>query len=101
MGEPMVTIQEWSVTTRDDSPYRAPEARRPCLAGRVFGHPGFPDGAGVVTSPILGTSGRVVRTLSREYVLTGPPGDGYAEWLRDRGYELDEEQPVKVAAGAG
>ena len=48
----IVQIENWSVIRSD--PYIAPEAGILRLHGNVFGHPKFPDGHEIQTSPIVG-----------------------------------------------
>ena len=62
-------IENWSVGFQDV--YLAPELRRPCLQGAVFGHPWHTDGEFIFTSPITGADPKrgVVQCVSREYLL--------------------------------
>jgi hypothetical protein len=66
-------IENWGIVSLDFNPYQPPEAQAKGLAGTVFGHPEFPDGADITTSAIQGvrTEGDhiFVQTRSREYLL--------------------------------
>ena len=84
-----VLLREWSVCESD-----IPGVG--CLHGKVYGHPGFPDGAEVTTSRIASSVDRLVQTRSRVYLLDGPPAPSYVEYLESIGYELDEAHPVKI-----
>jgi hypothetical protein len=48
-----IRIESWSVVIGGTVP-DAPEARTSHLCGHVYGHPRFPDGTAVRTSPIIG-----------------------------------------------
>lgn len=77
-------LKEWSVSERPASPYMAPELRTRGLAGAVYGHPSFPDGSRVITSSVVKTEGRHVWTKSgSEYVVEGPPDEGYVRYLAE------------------
>lgn len=51
-------LEKWSFTAvaprGTDPDYCPPECRRPCLQGNVHGHPNFPDGQFIITSPLVG-----------------------------------------------
>ena len=47
----MPRMEQWAVTAEPD-PFKAPEARRPCLHGIAYGHHIHADGARVTTTPI-------------------------------------------------
>jgi hypothetical protein len=87
-------LKEWSVMEDLSNPYQAPEIRRRGLAGKVYGHPGFPDGSPVITSPSVKSEGRHVWTKSgSEYVLEGPPDEGYVKYLNENNIQMDPEDP--------
>jgi len=91
-----VRLENWSVITRSDDPYKAPEARPLCLHGKAYGHPNFEDGTVVTTSPILGVSPEnphEIRTHSRSYIL-GEVDPGYVEYRQSEGLGFDPNQPV-------
>jgi hypothetical protein len=52
-------------------------------------------GEEIITSRILTTEGRIVRTLSSLYELVGPPSEKYTKWCEDNGIVIDPVQPVK------
>ena len=95
-GNVMVILKNWYVTGDPDDPYTAPERRSRRLVGQAYGHPNYKDGEPIVTSVIVAAEGRKVTTKSREYTLEGPPESGYVEYLKQIGYTLDEENPVKI-----
>lgn len=73
----MTTLNNWALVAVDFSPYQAPEQHDKRLHGTVTGHPGFPDGAEVTTSRIIGVNpDGTVQTKSRAYTL-GMVDPGY------------------------
>lgn len=58
----MPTIEHWSITTVQISPYIAPEGRVPRLQGLV-------NGQWVITSPIVSASEQGVQTKNTLYTL--------------------------------
>ncbi len=81
------------------NPYRAPEARSRGLAGKIYGRPGFPDGKFVITSACVRSEGRRVWTRSgSEYLLEGPPDEGYMKFLNEQNIPLDLNDPFKKRA---
>lgn len=92
----MVKIEQWSVGTHKLNEFLAPECQTLHLSGKVYGYPGRPDGQRITTSEIKSVKGRVVRCLSREYVL-GEPAPEYIEWCKEHGCHVPtEEVPIKI-----
>ena len=70
------TLEQWALTC-DNDPYKAPEAQRTLITGRVYGHPRFVDGSMVSTSPPVSLEGEILITKSgSKYKL----GDMNAEY---------------------
>ena len=74
MRTTQVRLENWCVTPLDQSPYTPPECRAHGLAGNVFGHPSFEDGASVTSTEAVaarmeGDNVIVVTRSGREYLL--------------------------------
>ncbi len=92
--KPTVTLREWSICARN--PYQPPEVP-PRLQGLVFGHPRHSDGSKIVTSHIVGVSGRHVETPHTIYLLEGPPAADYVAWCIEHGIQPpDPENPIRL-----
>ena len=50
----MIVFKNWFIETRLKSEYQAPELAVKLLNGQVYGHPSFPDGSIIHSSPIAG-----------------------------------------------
>lgn len=88
------TLENWSITAdprQEVTPYMAPEQIRKVLNGSVYGHPGFTDGDGVVTSYIVDADfkARWVQTGNTLYTL-GKPNPSWIEWCKEHGTDLDK-----------
>ena len=92
----LVRIEQWGLGSDEDDVYRAPETRRHCLRGVIYGHHRKPDGSSVQTSPVVSVNGREVTTKSGTIYLLGEPHPDYVEYLRGIGRSIDPEQPIKV-----
>ena len=91
----IVILKNWSVRGYNVDPYTAPEARLVCLHGEAHGHPEFPDGQTVTTSPIKASDKNLVETENTVYEL-GDADVSYLLWCEAEGIEVDKENPVKV-----
>jgi hypothetical protein len=91
----MAKLEQWGVCERGDC-FAAPETRMICLTGIVYGHPVKPDGKEIVTNAIAAVDGRIITTYSgTEYVL-GEPAPKYLQYLKDNGYEYNENFPIRM-----
>jgi len=93
----MVRIENWAVSYDDPADiYTAPELKSRHLIGKVYGHPGFPDGEEISTGTLLSCSGRTASTRKTTYVL-GNPNPDYIAFLAEQGLpEIDPEQPLRI-----
>jgi hypothetical protein len=66
------------------------------LSGKVYGHPKFMDGDGVITSSIIGIKGRRVQTVGGSTYLLGRIQGEYREWLRAQGMSYNPRMPVSI-----
>jgi len=89
-------IRNWEVVVSNSNPYMAPELINPRLKGNVFGHPKFPDGSSVITSPIVGAAGRVVDTYSGSKYRLGNIEPGYRKHLRKIRPDWNWREPITV-----
>lgn len=85
-------LRNWSITGRD--PFAAPELGS-YLSGDVYDHPRFEDGHSVTTSRIESSKGREVKTLSRTYILEGPPDPEWVKFCEEQGSTIDPDDPIK------
>ena len=87
----MYQLKEWGVVS-PFNPYVAPEVQPRRLSGiRVD------TGKGIITSPIIGATGRVITTRSgSRYELVGPSSDDYVAWCKETGRTIDPEQPIAI-----
>ena len=67
----IIRLENWSVVTLDNDPYKAPELKHPHLCGIAYGHPKFDDGKMVTTSTIMWKKQLTVVTLSGTYYMLG------------------------------
>lgn len=65
------------------------------LAGEVYNHPRFYDGADVLTSFVIKAHGRSVVTYSGTNYLLEEPCEEYLSSLSRRGIDYDPEKPIK------
>ena len=98
-----IKITQWAFTKRViDDPFCPPECSEILsLCGHVEDHPHYPrlSGKDIKTSELVGGSGCLVRTASgSEYLLVGPPIQEYLDWLEEKGFEFDEENPLRSYA---
>jgi len=83
--EDLVRLENWSIITSDDSKYSAPELRVKRLKGMSYGHPQFPDGEVIHTSPLINevdVVNGIAETVSRVYCL-GEMDPEYAAFLKE------------------
>lgn len=85
----MVRIQDW-VAIRV---YNQPSGLGFVLFGYVAGHPHFPAGTFLRTSPVQLVAGRYARTQHRVYQLGRPEG-AFATWLQQQDPAWDPEAPL-------
>jgi len=50
----MIVFKNWFIENRVRNDFQAPELGVKVLNGNVYGHPSFPDGSFIHTSPIVG-----------------------------------------------
>lgn len=50
----MIKFKNWFIETKLRNEFQAPELAVSMLIGNVYGHPSFPDGSFIHTSPIVG-----------------------------------------------
>jgi hypothetical protein len=91
-------IDCWSLNTRFDNPYIAPECYYPSVCGKVYSHvytdgrTGKEDGTVITTSAVNKTEktpkGMVVTTLSGSRYLLGDPDPAYINYCEDNGYHV-------------
>ena len=90
-----VILKNWSVRGYNISPYTAPEAQLFCLYGEAYGHPEFPDGDIVSTSPIRASVNNLVETNNTVYELE-EADVSYLLWCEEKGIKVDSKNPVKI-----
>ena len=90
-----ITINGWSITSTDDA-YTPPEFRTISLHGAVSGHPNFPDGSKITTSPVVKAESRVITTRSGKVYMLGEVDPGYLTYLLSIGREYNHESPIRV-----
>ncbi|GEM_PF-1138927 len=97
----MVRLEDWILIVVADSIDAPPEEEVRLLFGSAYGHPNFPDGESVRTSPIAGPSFfsekddcHVVATASRQYAL-GQPCKAHLANLAEHGITYDPAQPIR------
>ena len=88
-------LESWFVTWIGDA-FTAPEVRGKAVAGLVYGHDQFPDGAKVLIGQLVKSEGWIVTTKLGEVYELGKPEAGYLEWLKSTGIPFDEANPVKL-----
>lgn len=72
-----VRLENWSVCVRED-PYCPPELLTQHLQGEAYGHPRFPDGERVTTTPIVRVSPEgIVATASGSRYQLGAVNPDY------------------------
>jgi hypothetical protein len=97
-----IKLINWEVVaTEKENTCLPPEAEDYKLAGTLLEDTQYPTkvrlaGEEIVTSRLLASEGRIVRTLSSLYELVGPPSEKYAKWCEDNGIVIDQEHPVKL-----
>ena len=82
-------LRDWAVISNQD-PYTAPENRFLMLVGTLT------SGERIVTSEVMSSIERLVRTKNSTYKLDGLPEKGYTEWLTKHGLKNDSKNPVKI-----
>jgi hypothetical protein len=86
-------LEEWSVMSKNDGPYKAPEQGSTFLYGKVYDHPHHEDGKFVSTSSIIHADGKEVTTRNTKYTL-GKASPLYKEWYSETyGKDVDEDNP--------
>jgi len=96
---PVLKINNWSITSRDDNPYLAPELRAISLKGCINHHPVLGDRSGkgdVVTSPIMEVKGRFVLTKSNHLYKLGKIDPKYRRWLRKNRPNWNWRKPITI-----
>lgn len=78
-------LENWSVSA---SPYDAPELKIIRLVGRLS------CGKEIVTSPVVGATGRLVRTRSGSLYRLGDVDPDYLKWLQETNRKFDPENPI-------
>ena len=97
VSEPLLKLSNWSVTSRDNNPYLAPELRTISLKGHIDHHPVLGDRiekGDVVTSSIVEVNGRFVRTKSNHIYKLGKIDPKYRQWLRENRPNWDWRNPI-------
>ena len=97
----MVRLEDWIVIAVAGTIDATPEKEVRILFGSAYGHPRFPDGESVRTTPIAGPSFfsdeegcHVVATASRQYAL-GQPCKVHLANLAEHGITYDPAQPIR------
>jgi len=93
-------LEKWSVVSCG-SPYQAPELQSKKLHGIVDNHPRLGKDIEVTTSTIVKSEGRRVTTHSGSVYELGTIHPDYAQYLKNEGIELDEDNPVKIYIPTG
>lgn len=89
-----IRIENWEIVAGDADPYMAPEIIPLCLRGNAYGHPRFPDGQFVTTTPIAESKGNWCRTESGSEYILGQPEPRYEEWYaKKHGKQLNIKSP--------
>lgn len=70
-------LENWSITRLPVSAYQAPESGPPCFTGQVFGHPKFPEGDNIVSTPIKRIFEGGILTESGSVYHLGEPAPAY------------------------
>lgn len=94
MPELAIKIDNWSICNQDDNPYQAPEVKKDCLRGKVYGHPDHADGEYIITSVILEADGQYARTRNNLYILSNID-PRYLEWLENNDMGYNPSNPIK------
>ena len=83
MSKAIARLDNWACTAHG-GPFQAPELVSLRLTGRVTGHPNLRhlDGKEIITSSVVGTSGRTVTTKNTLYRL-GKIDPCYRKWLKE------------------
>lgn len=87
----IVILRDWSVCPLGR--YTAPELGSR-LQGKAYDHPLFQDGEGVTTSKIVKADGLVITTLSRDYLLEGPPDPEFVKFCESIDTPLNLANPI-------
>lgn len=87
----MIKLENWALGLEYHSDYAAPECGVRKLAGKVYGHPKFPDGGDIITSRVsyLNVKEHLARTNNTVYVL-GTPSEHWVKWLDEQGHKLED-----------
>jgi hypothetical protein len=89
-------FENWSVVS-DCGPHTPPECRTNQIKGKVYGNPGFPEGAQVTTSNIVKVEGAQVTTRTGSVYTLCKPNPDYVKWCRENGCHVPTpENPIKV-----
>jgi hypothetical protein len=85
----MSKIENWSIVSIDDNPYKAPELKDKVVCGEAYGHKSFPDGAKIRTSSIMEINLKegYVLTKNTKYTL-GEINPVYKKWCEDNDIDL-------------
>lgn len=87
--------RHWHCSRPDDG-FTAPERRPLLVHGDIYGHPTFPDGKSITTSPIIGMDGAVVRTATGSRYRLGAPHEKYLAWCAENGIPFDAVEPIRM-----
>ncbi len=84
----MPHLENWSIISRRNVPYSAPEILISQLIGTVSGHPKIPDGNLVTTSMIkdIDFEANTATTRNTEYTL-GAPDSHWIKWCDHHGID--------------
>lgn len=90
-------IENW-YTTSLQSPYIPPELRTLRVSGIIFGDTRgrFRDGDPILTSNIIGATGKFITTHSGSVYELGTPDVLWLQHLQDRGIVFNPEQPIRI-----
>jgi len=81
-------LSSWWVP--DIEPFKAPEQKHMYLIGYLD------TGVRIITSSIISTTGRIVRTESGSLYELCNPDQEYLNWMKEKNISFDPENPVKI-----
>lgn len=89
-------IENWEVVGKIASTYSSPESATMHIKGEIYGHPKYGEGEKVVTSKIVETDGKLIKTFYHNYEL-GHPHERYSQWyLEKHGKEININAPFPL-----
>lgn len=96
---PSIRLEAWSLIDRQPGDFlRLPERAVVCLHGRCFGHPDFPNGHVITTSPVKGRDGEFVVVESGKRYELGDATASYAVLVPNAKARLLAQLPQVHAA---